>query len=75
MLEGVREIGEQAALVEELRRLEMLESPPEGMGGSPATSSSSANGTSRPMTAAAWRRRLSSGGRRSRNAWVWESIQ
>jgi hypothetical protein len=35
MLEGVREIGEQAALVEELRRLEMLESPPEGIGGEP----------------------------------------
>ena len=35
VLEGVREIGEQAALVEELRRLELREAPPELIVGEP----------------------------------------
>ena len=69
MLEGVLEIREEARLVQELGRLEVGEPAAEG---SPRACSAMAwrraNGTSLPMTEAAWSRRLSSGASRSMRA-------
>ena len=69
VLEGVLEVGEQARLVEELGGLQVGEAAAQLVLGQRRRSAwSSANGTSLPMTAAAWSRRLSSGGSRSMRA-------
>ena len=66
VLERVLELRKEPRLVEELRGLQVGE--PRAQRRPPArrrSAWSSAQGTSLPMTAAAWSRRLSSGGRRS----------
>ena len=65
VLERVFEVGEEARLVEQLRGLEGRQTLPEGVLGACATARRRATGTSFPMTAAAWRRRLASAGSRS----------
>ena len=69
VLERVLEVGEEAGLVEELGGLEAVEpcgaAPPRALS---AIAWSSAKGTSLPMTAADWSRRLSSGASRSMRA-------
>ena len=61
VLEGVLEVREEPGLVEELGGLQVVEPARSASSGSSAIAWSSANGTSLPMTAAAWSRRLSSG--------------
>ena len=68
VLERVLDLGEEAGLVEELRGLQMREAQVERSSGTSAMAWRSAKGTGVPMTAAAWRRRFSSGGSRSMRA-------
>ena len=83
VLEGVFEVREEARLVEELGGLEVGRAHGALFLGLSAMADRSANGTSLPMTAADWSRRLSSGERRSiraaRMAWTvggtWMSVR
>ena len=68
VLEGVGALGKQTGLVEELRRLQLRQARYSASSGVSAIAWSSGPGTSVPMTAAVWSKRLSSGGSRSRRA-------
>ena len=69
VLERVLDVGEEAGLIQELGRLQVRESSLRAISsGCSAIASSSENGTSTPITAAACSRRFSSGGSRSMRA-------
>ena len=69
MLEGVFRLGEQAGLIQELRRLEVRQAAVQRRPrAASAMAWSSGKGTSVPMTAAVWRSCFSSGGNRSMRA-------
>ena len=68
VLEGVVRLGEQAGLVEELRRLQVRQAAVQRLLGQLGNGLQQGKGTSVPMTAAVWSRRFSSGGSRSMRA-------
>ena len=68
MLEGVFRLGEQAGLIEELRRLEVRQAAVQRLLGQVGNGLQQGKGTSVPITAAVWSRRFSSGGSRSMRA-------
>ena len=68
VLEGVCEIREEAGFVEEFGGLQVAEPAARSSSDNSPMACRRAKGTSVPMTAAVWRRRFSSGGRRSMRA-------
>ena len=68
VLKSVSELGEEAGFVEELRGLQVAEPAAQFLFGQLTIACRRAKGTSVPMTAAVWKRRLFSGGSRSMRA-------